>query len=92
MSGKVAEGPGMYRENFQGIVDRLSRKYGVEKDKIFLGNADTPPNAAECILYASAIGMGGEYTCVTVWIREGLRGWGDWINESMRDPDLDLRK
>lgn len=70
MSGKGAEGPGMYRENFQGIVDRLSRKYGVEKDKIFLGNADTPPNASECILYASAIGMGGEYTCVTVWIRE----------------------
>ena len=92
MSGKGATGPGMYRENFQGLVDRLSRKYGVEKDKIFFGNADTPPNALECILYASAIGMGGEYTCVTVWIREGLKEDGPWINESMRDPEFDLRK
>ena len=88
MSWRGPEGPAMYRENFQGLVDRLSNQYGVEKDKIFLGNAETPPNAPECILYASAIGMGQEYICVIVWIREGRRADGVWINESMRDPDL----
>ncbi len=36
VSWRGPEGPGMYRENFQGLVDKLSKKYGVEKDKIFL--------------------------------------------------------
>ena len=45
VSWRGPEGPGMYRENFQGLVDKLSKKYGVEKDKIFFCYADTPPNA-----------------------------------------------
>lgn len=92
MSGKGPTGAGMFRENLQGLINRLSFQYGVERDRIFLGNANTPPNAPECILFASVEGMGGEYTCVTVWIRKGLREDGPWINESMRDPDFDLRK
>ena len=89
MSGRGPTGPGMFRENLQGLINRLSLQYGVERNRIFLGNADTPPpNAPECILFASVEGMGGGYTCVTVWIREGLKEDGSWINESMRDPDF----
>ncbi len=92
MSWKGATGPGMFRGNIQEIIDRLSIQYGVERNQILLGNTETPPNAPECVLFASVESMGGGYTCVTVWIREGRREEGTWINESMRDPDFDLRK
>lgn len=89
MSAKGPTGPGMFQENIQGLINRLSLQYRVERNRIFLGNAGTPPNAPECILFASVEGMGGGYTCVTVWIRDGSRENGSWINESMRDPDFD---